>query len=169
MIDTHCHLTDPRLFDQLEKVLHHAAAAGVKKIITIGCEPNDDRAAIALAETNPTVFCSIGLHPCYLPNTSHRKSATPPSFEELATFLTAACASPRVVALGEIGLDKHWDKSDVTLDLQRRYFEFQLQVAIGLNKPVVLHTREAIDEALAILANFPQHQGGLSFLHRHAG
>src|SRR5690606_8075765 len=117
--------------------------------------PKDDRAAIALAERHPSVYASIGLHPCYLPNHARQKGSEPPSFEELGAFLRQACAHPRVVAMGEIGLDKHWDRADETVALQQRYFEFQLQLAIDLNKPVILHTREAIDDALAILANFP--------------
>ena len=65
MIDTHCHLTDPRLLDQLDAVLERAAAAGVSRMITIGCVPSDDRAAIALCKGRDNLRCAIGVHPNY--------------------------------------------------------------------------------------------------------
>ena len=157
MIDTHCHLTDTRLFDQLDAVLHRAAKAGVTRVVTIACEPADWIESIALAAKYPSVLCAVGMHPCYLPNTGTPRSSTPlPTREETDRLLTGHLARPRVVAIGEIGLDRHWDKTEPTFKLQVQYFESQLQLATTLEKPVVLHTRQAVGEALVILRNFPK-------------
>ncbi len=157
MIDTHCHLSDSRLLDQLDTVLARATKAGVKRVVTIACEPADWIESTALAAKYPNVSCAVGMHPCYLPNTGTPRSDTPvPSREEADRLLTEHLKQTRVVAIGEIGLDRHWDKTEPTFKLQIQYFESQLQLATTLGKPVVLHTREAVDEALAILANFPK-------------
>lgn len=157
MIDTHCHLTDSRLLDQLDAVLERAARAGVKRVVTIGCEPADWIDVVALAARYESISCAVGMHPCYLPNNGTPRSDTPlMSREEVDRVVTAHLAQPRVVAIGEIGLDRHWDNTEPTYKLQVQYFESQLQLATRLDKPVVLHTREAVDQALGILANFPK-------------
>ena len=155
MIDTHCHLTDPRLREQIDAVLTRAEAAGVSRVVTIGCEPQDARAAVDLAQRHPQVWAAVGLHPCYLPNAGREKSHEAPPLEVLDAFLRSQCERSRVAAIGEIGLDRHWDASEATFKLQRAYFEFQLQIAVDLRMPVILHTREAVDDALDVLANFP--------------
>jgi TatD DNase family protein len=143
MIDTHCHLTDPRLLDQLPAVLERAASAGVTRIITIGTDIEDDRAAIAVCANHPNLRCVIGIHPNY----SHEAQ------REHLDELRKLQSHPSVVALGEMGLDyfHHFANRQV----QRSYFEAQLEIARELNRPVVLHSREAIDDTLAILKNFP--------------
>jgi TatD DNase family protein len=157
MIDTHCHLTDSRLLDQIDAVLERAKRARVNRIVTIACEPADWVDAVALAAKYENVYCAVGMHPCYLPNNGTPRSDTPtPSREEVDQLLSAHLQKPRVVAIGEIGLDRHWDKSEPTFKLQVKYFESQLQLATDLDKPVVLHTREAVDEGLDILASFPK-------------
>lgn len=65
MIDSHCHLTDPRLLDQLDDVLTRAAAAGVHQIVTIGTDPDDAADAISLCHMSPNLRCAIGIHPNY--------------------------------------------------------------------------------------------------------
>jgi TatD DNase family protein len=155
MIDTHCHLTDERLAGQLDAVLSRARAAGLTRVITIGTDPADWDGAIALCRRDDLIRCAVGLHPCYLPNKGTPRSDAPtPSIDELQTLLTDRLAQPGVVALGEIGLDRHWDDSAPTVRLQREYFAAQLDLASRLNKPVILHTREAIADALDVLASF---------------
>ena len=157
MIDTHCHLTDSRLFDQIDAVLDRAARAGVKRVVTIGCEPADWIDVVALSAKHESVSCAVGMHPCYLPNNGTPRTDTPLlSREEVDQVLTSHLTKPRVVAIGEIGLDRHWDSTEPTFKLQVQYFESQLQLASNLEKPVVLHTREAIEPALEILAGFPK-------------
>ncbi|MEM8874278.1 MAG: TatD family hydrolase [Planctomycetota bacterium] len=143
MIDTHCHLTDPRLHGQLDNVLRRAADAGVDRVVSIGTGLDDDVATIALAERHENVYAVVGVHPHYAAN----DPADPtPRLREIQ-------AHPKVVALGEMGLEYHWD--DTPRDVQWKSFEHQLALAAELGRPVVIHSREAIDDTLAILAQQP--------------
>ena len=145
MIDSHCHLTNPRLHDQLDRVLARAAAAGVSRMVTIGTDPDDAAAAITLCEKYPPLRCAIGVHPNECENL------------ELAAVdrIADLIAHPMVVALGEMGLDYHYDGNRAR---QRTFFEAQLALAASRSPawPVVIHCREAVDDALAVLAGFPQ-------------
>jgi TatD DNase family protein len=143
MIDSHCHLTDLRLRSQLPDVLARAAAAGVERIVTIGTDLTDANDAIALCQTLPNVRCAIGIHP------NHSGNAT---LEDVAK-LRGLQQSPAVLALGEMGLDYHW--KDVPSVQQRRIFEAQLALAAELDRPVVIHCREAVADTLAVLAGVP--------------
>jgi len=142
MIDTHCHLTDPRLHEQLDDVLSRAREAGVERIITIGTASADDVSVLRLSRRLTHVRCAVGLHPNYVTE------------EELAALeaLEGLQADPNVLALGEMGLDYHHKFAPRAL--QAKAFEFQLQLARNVGKPVVIHCREAIDDTLAIMANF---------------
>jgi len=143
MIDTHCHLTDPRLGEQLHEVLARAAAAGVSRLITIGTDIDDDLKAIELCRAVPTVRCAVGIHPNYC---GHAREEDLPQLRTLQS-------DPSVLALGEMGLDYHHQYSP--RDRQRHFFEYQLQLASGLGRPVVIHCREATDDCLAIMRDFP--------------
>ena len=143
MIDSHCHLTDPRLLEQLDDVLARAKAAGVDRMITIGTEPDDDAAAIQLCHMRPQLRCSIGIHPNYCHEVEESEI---PRLREMQK-------DPTVVALGEMGLDYHYNFADRAR--QRRFFEAQLQLATELNRPVVIHNREATDDCLAVMRKFP--------------
>jgi len=142
MIDTHCHLTDPGLLAQVDAVLERAAEAGVREVVTIGTHPEDWEAALALAKKYPNVRCAVGGHP----NNCHEFQ-----FEELAR-LRDFCREPRVMALGEMGLDYHHHFSSP--QTQRKYFEAQLELARELDMPVIIHCREAMDDCLAVLRGF---------------
>src|SRR5437764_13449722 len=102
MIDSHCHLTDPRLFEQLDAVLSRAAAAGVTRMITVGTNPADDEAAIAVCRGRENLRCTVGVHPNYC----HEVEIT-----EVPRLREMQC-DPSVVALGEMGLDYHYDFAD---------------------------------------------------------
>ena len=143
MIDTHCHLTDPRLASQLDAVLLRAAQAGVDRMITIGTDPQDWQRAIDLCRRHPQVRCAIGVHPNYSQNVEIEQF---PLLRELQS-------DPAVVALGEMGLDYFHHFADRAR--QMKAFEFQLQLATELSRPVVLHSREAIADTLSMLRNFP--------------
>src|SRR6476620_675974 len=126
MIDTHCHLTDPRLLEQLPAVLERADRAGVLRIITIWTDIEDDRAAVALCQGRPNLRCVIGIHPNY----SHEAE------KEHLVQLRELQSDPSVVALGEMGLDYFHNFAD--RNRQREFFEAQLQMARELKRPVVL-------------------------------
>ena len=142
MIDSHCHLTDPRLREQLDDVLRRAGEAAVSRMITIGTDIGDDREAIALCRGRDNLRCSIGIHPNYC------HEARPDDVAALRELQ----ADSSVVALGEMGLDYHYDFADRAT--QRRYFEAQLALADELRRPVVIHCREAVDDTLAMLRGF---------------
>jgi TatD DNase family protein len=143
MIDSHCHLTYEQLHSQLDGVLQRAAAAGVTRIITIGTSLADARRAIALCANHPNIRCAIGVHP------HHAAEATDADVAALRDLEP----DPHVLALGEMGLDYHYDFSP--RDRQKHVFVTQLQLARETNRPIVIHCREAVDDCLAILDDFP--------------
>ncbi|MEM7434746.1 MAG: TatD family hydrolase [Myxococcota bacterium] len=142
LFDTHCHLDDPRLHEELGDVLARAASAGVTRITTIGCA-NDVasvRSALALAYAHPeTISATVGVHPH---DAKHLDRA-------LEDAIIDAGADEAVVAIGETGLDFHYDHSPH--EDQRRAFRAQVQIAKQLKKPLVIHTRSAPAETLRIL------------------
>jgi TatD DNase family protein len=147
MIDTHCHLTDPRLHSQLDAVIAHATAAGVSHLITIGTDLEDDQQAVAVCQGRDHVHCTIGIHP----NNCAQSQVTD------LDLLRPLALAPSVIALGEMGLDYHYPP----IDRQRQtlFFESQLDLATGRDLPVVIHCREAVEDTLAILKGFPNIRG----------
>lgn len=144
MIDTHCHLTDPRLHEQLPSVLARAAANGIHQMLTVGTSPDDARAAVELARTAPNVFAIVGIHPNY---------SQAVQLADVAA-LRSIQAHEKVVALGEMGLDYFHDRA--SRQQQHLIFQAQLQLASELDRPVVIHAREAIDDTLAVMTHFPR-------------
>lgn len=149
LIDSHCHLDSEQFDGDREGVIERAVAAGVERMLTIGSGdgPPDVEAAIRLADRYPMLYASIGVHP------HDAAKATAETYRRLAEL----AVHPKVVAIGEIGLDYHYDYSP--RDVQQDVFRAQLQVARDLQLPVVIHTREADDDTLAILreAGHPVH------------
>ncbi len=142
LIDTHCHLHDREFFtaEQAETMLGRAKDANVQKIICIGTSAKDSINARDFATAHPNVFWTYGIHPEY----AHDKA------DVLAN-------NDRLVAIGEIGLDYHYDNYD--RQAQIHLFEQMLQLALDNNLPVSLHIRGAFEDAFAILDNFPQIRG----------
>jgi len=143
MIDTHCHLTDTRLNSQLEFVITRAKLAGVTRLITIGTGLEDSRESIALCRGRDHVRCTVGVHPGYVDEEK---------FEDLP-LLREIQGDPSVVAIGEIGLD--YFRGRANRDRQIQFLHYQLNLAAELNKPLVIHSREAVDDCLAIFKDFP--------------
>jgi TatD DNase family protein len=142
MIDTHCHLTDPRLHGQLDAVLARAADAGVR-MITVSTDLADARRCVELCRMVPDLRCTVGVHP-------HKAGEVEPG--QLAE-LRELQADPSVVALGEMGLDYHYDFSPRPRQIE--VFQIQLALAAELDRPVVIHCREAVDDTLAVLREQP--------------
>lgn len=145
LIDTHCHLNFPDKFPEPRAAIDEAIEAGVTRLIAVGCDPETSRAAVALAEVHPEIFAVVGWHPTYT------KAYTRASLAEIEEMLR----QPKVVAIGEIGLDFHWDLS--TPEEQRIALTDQLELARHIGKPVVFHCREAYPELLNILEQLPPH------------
>lgn len=140
MIDTHAHLD---ALDDAPAALVRAREAGVERIITIGTTLDSCRAMLAFAEGEDGVFVSLGLHP------HEAATAGSAEVEELASLLE----HPKAVAVGETGLDHFRDYAphDRQLDL----FRAQAELAIGSGRPIVVHTRAAEEETLAVLTALP--------------
>jgi TatD DNase family protein len=124
MIDTHCHL------DTLENPVEAALEPGLSAVVSIGCTPENARAALNLSEQLEHVYVVIGLHP------SDAGRDTP----ELRTDLEELMTRPKVVGIGESGLDYYWDAAPRNVQLAA--FEWQLECARRLQKPIVIHTRD---------------------------
>ncbi len=142
-IDSHCHIDGPEYDADREEVIARAKDAGVETMLNVGTgDPHSGafERAVALAEKHSEIFCAIGVHP-------HDAKL----FDDAAErqLIDLANQSDKVVAWGEIGLDYHYDHSP--RDVQREVFRRQLRIARQLNLPVVIHSREADDDTIAIL------------------
>ncbi len=143
LVDSHAHVTSKKFDADRSSVLERARAAGVRVLVEVGCDLGDSKRAVDFAREErpdgPRVYASVGVHP-------HEAR-----FWDAASFdaIRALAREPRVVAVGETGLDYYYDHSP--RDVQRACFEAQLLLAKELDKPAVLHVRDAHDEALGIL------------------
>jgi TatD DNase family protein len=139
LIDTHTHLDDARYNGDRDAVIARAREAGVDAFVTIGCDLATSQAAVQLADRHPFVYASIGVHPHEV---KHIGDGWYDEFRRLAHH-------KKVVAYGEIGLDYHYNHSSPKE--QRERFREQIQLARELALPVIIHTREAQDDTIAIL------------------
>ena len=139
LFDTHTHLDDARYNEDREAMIARAHEAGVGTFVTIGCDLVTSQAAVALAEQHPSVYASIGVHPHEV---KHIADGWYDEFRLLAK-------NNKVVAYGEIGLDYHYNHSSPKE--QRERFREQVQLARELALPVIIHTREAQEDTIAIL------------------
>jgi TatD DNase family protein len=131
-IDTHCHLNDPAFQDDYQNVLENALQSGVGALIVVGYDLESSRRAVQLAQEYGPVFAAVGIHP----SDADTWGAT--MAQEIRRLLT----EPKVVALGEIGLDYHYDDAPAK-EQQMQVFREQLTIAKQLQKPVIIHNREA--------------------------
>ncbi len=144
MIDTHCHLTYDGLHERVDDVIANAVAAGVDRMITVGTTPADARKAVALTRRYDNIYATAGLHPHYAGEWTSPTLLT----EALRELLTET----KVVALGEMGLDRHYP--DPPIAQQRAAFAAQLELANELSSlPIIIHNREATDDTLAMIAD----------------
>ncbi|MDD5623131.1 MAG: TatD family hydrolase [Candidatus Peribacteraceae bacterium] len=140
MIDAHCHLADKQFSSDLERVIVRSGEKGVTRMITISDSLPESRKCLELANKFDRVFCTVGVHPHHAQDWKATDAAV----------LTALIReSPKVRAIGEIGLDYHYDFSP--RDIQRSVFQSQLFLAQELKFPVVVHCREAITDVHAAL------------------
>jgi TatD DNase family protein len=143
LIDTHCHLTYPGLAERVGEVITRAQSAGVARLITVGTDIEDHGKALALIRAHGPVFAALGIHP-------HHASKTEEGYE--AFLENRFKQEPKVLAVGECGLDYHYDYSPKLL--QRGVFLNQLEIARRVGRPVILHVRDAHADALAIMKDF---------------
>jgi TatD DNase family protein len=139
LIDSHCHLDFPDFAAELDAVVGRARAAGIERMVTISTRVKRQQELLAIAERFPDVFCSVGTHPHY----AHEE------LDVTAADLVAATRPSKVVAIGEAGLDYHYDNSP--RDAQERGFRSHIAAARETGLPLVIHSREADDDTARIL------------------
>lgn len=156
LIDSHCHLDGPQFDGDREGAIERALDAGVTTLLAIGTGngPPDLEAGIRLAERYPHIYATVGVHP------HHAAKATDRTILELEALL----GHPKVLGIGEMGLDYHYNFSPP--DVQREVFLAQLDLAARHAKPIIIHTREAWEDTFDILE---AHWKGTGIMHCFSG
>ena len=157
LIDSHCHLNYDGLAERQDDVLAAARARGIGGFLNISTRQSEWDAVVGAAERHPDVWASIGVHP-------HEADAHP---DLGAAALVAASAHPRVIAIGECGLDYHYDKSDRAA--QRERFQAHIEASRETGLPLVIHTRDAEDDTAAMLTAAVAKGGVTGVLHCFTG
>ena len=149
LIDTHCHLNSSRFKKDLPDVISRAVDAGVTQMIAIGCDVESSRRAVEIAEQFPQVLCTVGVHPCYVMDV-----AEPDWLEQIAKL----AEHPRVVAIGEIGLDYYHAPQGTTWEIykarQAAFYQAQMELAVEQKFNIVVHQRNCFAESTALVAPF---------------
>jgi TatD DNase family protein len=159
LIDTHAHLFDDRFARDLPAVLNRAAAAGVERAICIGIDCESSRESVRLANAHPLLVAAVGIQP------NHAAEARPDDWDEIVRL---AETEPRVVAIGETGLDRYWDRTPFAV--QEDYFARHIALARRLGKPFVIHCREAEADVVKVLrAEFERHGPIRAVMHSFSG
>jgi len=157
LIDSHCHLIYDGLVDRQDEVLANARARGVTGFLNISTRQKEWDAVIAVAEREPDVWASVGVHP-------HEADAHP---DLGAAALVEASNHPRVIAIGECGLDYYYDKSDRAA--QRERFQAHIEASRETGLPLIVHTRDAEDDTAEILIREVGKGGVTGVLHCFTG
>ncbi len=139
IFDSHAHYDDEAFDEDRDEVLASLRAGGIGRVVNIGASLETTKKAIALAERYPFLFAAAGVHP----------SDTGELTEANFSYIEEALQTPKVVALGEIGLDYHWDEPG--RPVQKKWFERQLLLAREKKMPVVIHSREAAQDTYDIM------------------
>ena len=156
-IDTHAHLADKSLANQLDGVLTRAQQASVTKVICVAVDAETCAKAIAIAESKDAVWASVGIHPNY----AHQESPT--DWDRIVEMTD----HPRVCALGETGLDRHWD--DCPFDIQQANFERHWQLSRETNLPLIIHMRDCEAEMLEVLGRQAKNVPLRGVMHSFSG
>jgi TatD DNase family protein len=146
LIDSHCHLSFPELAADQDGVLSRMRAAGVGGALNVCVTLEEFPRVLSLAESHPDVWCSVGVHPDYL---SDQPVGAPPLEEPTVERLVALASHPKVVAIGETGLD--YFRLKEPLDWQRERFRTHIRAARIAGKPLIVHTRAAADDTIRLM------------------
>ena len=157
IIDTHCHLNDEALFKDLDNVIQRARNAGVEKMVVIGWDEASSKLAIQIAEQYDFIYAVIGFHPENVFDIN----------DEILCKTLELYKHPKVVGIGEIGLDYHWTKEPDKREIQKEYFIKQIDFANKVGLPISIHSREAFNDTVEILKNHKPQHGGV--MHCYSG
>ena len=157
IFDTHCHLNDEKLLPRVDEVIKDAKETGVDRFLVVGWDKESSICAVKLAEQYDCVYAAIGFHP------ENIFDVTEEDFQETMKYIN----HPKVVAVGEIGLDYHWTKDPIGRELQKEWFIKQIDFANEHKMPISIHNREAFQDSLQILKEHRPLYGGV--MHCYSG
>jgi TatD DNase family protein len=150
VIDTHAHISDVRFDNDREVVIQRAFDAGVVKLFEIACERRYWDKALKLSERN-NIFISLGIHPVDTPKVTQQ------DYSKLQTLIQ----NEKCIAVGEFGLDYHYNSSDENIKIQKEALAKQLDIAFKYNKAVIIHCRDAYDDMIVFLKKYKNIQKGV--------
>ena len=148
LVDTHCHLNNKDLYKKYLEVIKEANNNGVNLFIVPGCDLETSKIAVELAEKHDNIYAAIGFHPTEIKNYG----------ENEYKWLEENVNNPKVVAVGEIGYDFHWDTT--TEEEQEVSFIRQIEIAKKANKPIIIHSRDAMNKTYLTLKEIPMTSTG---------
>jgi len=157
MLDSHCHLNDEQLFPDRKRYIEKAQEVGVNVLLIIGWDVESSKKAVQITHEYPNVFAAVGVHPENIDDVTDSDLAV---IKELAK-------DPKVLAIGEIGLDYHWVKDEDNHQRQREWFSRQIDLANELGLPISVHARDASQDTYDILKSHPAKKAGV--LHCYSG
>ena len=157
IVDTHCHLNDEALYKDLDNVISRARQAGVEKMVVVGWDEASSKLAIQIAEQYDFIYAVIGFHPENVFDIDDKVL-----YDTLNLY-----KHPKVVGIGEIGLDYHWTKDSDKREIQKEYFIKQIKFANEVGLPISIHSREAFADTLEILKQYPPLHSGV--MHCYSG
>ncbi|MHB1426221.1 MAG: TatD family hydrolase [Gemmataceae bacterium] len=158
LIDTHAHLDDEQFASDLPAVLQRARAAGVETVVAIGITAPSSAACVELARKEPMLRAAVGIHP------NNISEASPTDWDQILALVE----NERVVAIGETGLDRHWDNTPFAA--QEEFFVRHLELSRQRDRPVVIHCREAEADMLGVLrTEFDRHGPFRGVMHSFTG
>lgn len=156
LFDTHVHLNVSQFADDVEEVIARASDNGVERMVVVGFDELTIKKALALVEKHSHLYAAVGWHPVDAIDMK----------EEHLDWLEELSSHPKVVALGEMGLDYHWDKSPK--DVQKDVFRKQIHLAKKVNLPIIIHNRKADEDIVTILEEEGAEQVG-GIMHCFSG
>ena len=148
LFDTHAHMDDRAFDDDREELLSSLPGQGIALLMNPGCSLTSSRAASRLSQEYDYIYAAVGSHP---------DAADEVNGEVLEEYRKLCKRNPKIKAIGEIGLDYHYE--DIPRDIQQRAFRMQLELARELDLPVIVHEREAHEDGLKIISEFPEVTG----------
>ena len=155
LFDTHAHLNDPAFDEDREELMAGLAEKGIGYVMNAGCSLASSRDIVRMAENYPWLYASVGSHP---------DSADEVNEEVIQEYRKLCELSPKVKAIGEIGLDYYYE--DIPREIQQKAFRMQMALAKEVDLPVIIHEREAHDDGMRIVKEFP---GVTGVFHCYSG
>lgn len=157
IFDTHCHLNDEQLLNQIDAIVQRAKEVGVEKILVVGWDKNSSLKAVELASKYQNIYAAVGFHPCNVFDIS----------EDDFKLVMDLSKHPKVVAIGEIGLDYHWISDPKEREIQKQFFIRQIEFANKNHLPISIHNRDAFLDCLSILKEHKPLSSGV--MHCYSG